>query len=221
MHIAGYIDHTLLRADATSGDIQKLCEEALDAGFATVCVPPVYVREAAGMLRDSEVKVGTVIGFPLGYHLSSVKATEAELAIVSGADELDMVVNLAALKSGAWHTLETEVRDVLEVAKLRGKRLKIIIESGILTQDELERSCALYGRFNIDFLKTSTGFAATGATVVAVRTMKALLPLHIAIKASGGIRSYAFAKELIDAGATRIGASASIQILTEAAAAGD
>ena len=219
MNLARFIDHTLLRADATGSQIKALCEEALANGFAAVCVAPVYVREAAALLQQSDTAVCTVIGFPFGYHLSAVKAAEAELAIMSGAQELDMVINLAALKNGAWDTLETEVRDILEVTKLRGRKLKVIVESGILTEDELRRCCALYGRFNIDFLKTSTGFAATGASVEAVRIMKEELPPHVAIKAAGGIRSYAFVRELIGAGATRIGTSASLQILREAGAA--
>ena len=219
MNIASYIDHTLLRPDATSAEIKTLCEEAVTAAFAAVCVPPTYVREAAAAMAGSGVKVATVIGFPFGYHLPSVKAAEAELAILSGADELDMVINLGALKNGDFRTLEVEIRELLEVAKLSSRKLKVIIESGILTSGELQRCCELYGRFNIDFLKTSTGYAATGATVAAVRTMKALLPPHIAIKASGGIRSYAFATALIAAGATRLGCSASMHILQEAAAA--
>jgi deoxyribose-phosphate aldolase len=219
MNPASLIDHTLLRQDTTSTDIQQLCEEAISYGFAAVCVPPVYVQEAASLLKETSVKVATVIGFPFGYHIPMVKTTEAELAIMSGATELDMVANIAAIKSGKWRSVETEIREVLEVVKLRGARLKLIIESGILTQEELRQCCELYGRFNIDFLKTSTGYAATGATVEAVRAMRTLLPDHIAIKASGGIRSWAFAKELLDAGATRLGCSASVQIMREAAEA--
>ena len=220
MNIAPFIDHTLLRPDAALSDIQLLCKEAVASRFAAVCVPPVYVREATEQVAGSNVSVATVIGFPFGYHLPAVKAAEAELAILSGASELDMVINLTALKSGDWRALETEIREVLEIVKLSSRKLKVIIESGILTDDDLKQCCAFYGRFNIDFLKTSTGYAATGATVEAVRTMRSLLPAHIAIKASGGIRSYAFAKELIDAGATRIGTSASMQILNEAQSAG-
>lgn len=220
MNPASYIDHTLLRQDATTADIHQLCEEAKTYSFVAVCVPPAYVREAAASLRDSGVKVATVVGFPFGYHLPMVKTTEAELAIMTGASELDMVANIGAIKSGDWRIIETEIREVLEVVKLRGAKLKVIIESGILTSEELKRCCELYGRFNIDFLKTSTGFAATGATVEAVRTMRELLPPPIAIKAAGGIRTWAFAKALIESGATRIGCSASVQIMQEAASAG-
>ena len=215
MSIAGYIDHTNLKQDATRADIVKLCGEARGAGFAAVCVPPVFVREAREQLAESGVKIATVIGFPFGYHLASIKSAEAELAIMSGADELDMVINIAALKSGEWNILETEIRDMLEVVKLHGKALKVIVESGILSMDELLRCCEFYSRFGIDFMKTSTGYASAGASVEAVKTMRAHLPERIAIKASGGIRSYAFAQELIAAGATRIGASASMQILAE------
>lgn len=216
MNPAAFIDHTILREDTTISDIRQVCEEAKTYSFAAVCIPPTYVRDAASQLEGSEVKLATVIGFPFGYHLPMVKTTEAELAIMSGATELDMVANIGAIKSNNWWLLETEIREVLEVVKLRGCKLKVIIESGILTPDELKQCCELYGRFNIDFLKTSTGFTATGATVAAVRTMRELLPAHIAIKASGGIRSWAFAKELIEAGATRIGCSASVQIMKEA-----
>jgi len=219
MNIAPYIDHTLLRPDATSVEISTLCAEARSSGFAAVCVPPFYVRDAATQLEDSNVKLSTVIGFPFGYQLTAVKSAEAELAIMGGADELDMVINLAALKNGDWRTLEVEIREILEIVKLRGKRLKVIIESGILSEEALERCCDFYGRFHIDFLKTSTGYAATGATVAAVETMKRLLPPHVAIKASGGIRSFAFARALINAGATRLGCSASMQIMIEAASA--
>ena len=171
MNLAPYIDHTLLRPDATTQEIIKLCSEAIDADFAAVCVPPYFVREAARQLEGKAPKLATVIGFPFGYSLATVKATEAEMAILSGADELDMVINIAALKSGDWRTLETEIREILEIVKLRGKKLKVIVESGMLSEEELSRCCEFYGRFYIDYLKTSTGYAATGATLVAVSTM--------------------------------------------------
>lgn len=219
MNPASFIDHTILRQDATAADVAKLCSEAKEYGFAAVCIPPVYVRQAAAELKETSVAIATVVGFPFGYHLPMAKTTETELAIMGGAQELDMVANISAIKNGDFRLLEVEIREVLEVVKLRGAKLKVIIESGILSADELSRCCELYGRFNIDFLKTSTGFAASGASVEAVRRMRALLPPHIAIKASGGIRTWAFAKELIDAGATRIGTSASVDIMKEAATA--
>jgi deoxyribose-phosphate aldolase len=215
MNVASFIDHTVLKPETTSAVVQQLCAEAKEWGFAAVCVPPVYVREAAGLLKDSGVAVATVIGFPAGYHLPAVKAAETEMAIMSGADELDMVINIAALKNGDWRALETEVREVLEVVKLSAKKLKVIIETALLTEEELQRCCELYGRFNIDYLKTSTGFNGGGATVEAVRRMRELLPGNIAIKASGGIRTFEQAQAMINAGATRIGTSASVQIVAE------
>jgi deoxyribose-phosphate aldolase len=215
VNIAPYIDHTLLRQDATRQEIDQLCEEAKAAGFAAVCIPPVYVRQAAEALEGSGINVATVIGFPFGYHMPSVKAAEAEMAIMGGAAELDMVINIAALKSGDWKALELEVREMLEVVKLAGRKLKVIVESGILSQEELQRCCELYSRFTIDYMKTSTGFVGAGASLEAVKIMRELLPAYIGIKASGGIRSFAFAKELIEAGATRLGCSSSMQILQE------
>ncbi len=216
MNPASYIDHTVLRQDTTGADVQRVCEEAKHYGFAAVCVPPVFAREAAGLLAGTGVKVATVVGFPFGYHLPMVKTTEAELAIMSGAQELDMVANIAAIKNDDWRSLEAEVREVLEAVKLRGAKLKVIVESGLLSEDELKKCCALYSRFNIDYLKTSTGFASAGASIEAVQIMRAELPEHIGIKAAGGIRSWDFAKALIEAGATRIGCSASVQIMKEA-----
>jgi deoxyribose-phosphate aldolase len=215
VNIAPFIDHTLLRQDATSQEIDQLCTEAKTAGFAAVCVPPIYVRQATEALEGSAVSTATVIGFPFGYQMPSVKAAEAEMAIMGGATELDMVINISALKSGKWASLELEVREMLEVVKLAGCKLKVIVESGILTPEELQRCCELYSRFTIDYMKTSTGYAAAGASVEAVRTMREMLPAYIGIKASGGIRDYAFARRLIDAGATRIGCSASMQIWQE------
>jgi len=215
MNIAPYIDHTILKQETTTANVIQLCAEAVDAGFKAVCIPPFYVTEAVRHLKDTGVKVATVIGFPFGYSLSAMKAEEAELAMMGGADELDMVINIGALKSGNSKLLESEIGNVLEVVKLRGKVIKVIVESGILTDQELEQVCQLYSHYDIDFMKTSTGFAATGATVKAVQTMRKLLPERIAIKASGGIRTYAFAKELIDAGATRLGCSAGLQIVAE------
>lgn len=218
MNIASYIDHTLLKPETTIADIAKLCQEAVVAEFAAVCVPPYYVTNATALLAGQSVKVATVIGFPFGYHSISSKIAELEKAIADGADELDMVINLSALKNGDWDYLTQEITDCIVVVKQAGKTLKVIVESGILTYEELVKCCTLYGTFSIDYMKTSTGYASVGATVEAVGTMRRLLPETIAIKASGGIRSYAFAQQLIDAGATRIGCSAGLQILNEAKA---
>lgn len=214
--IASFIDHTLLKPVASKSDIDKLCDEARQYGFAAVCVPPYYVRRACEDLQGSKVKVATVIGFPLGYAKAEVKQVEVSQAIADGADELDMVMNLAALFSGDEHTLRREIEMILPEVHARGKVLKLIIESGTLSDEQIRYCCALYGQYPVDFLKTSTGFAEKGASIEAVRLMRSLLPAHIQIKASGGIRHYDQVKQYIEAGATRIGCSASVAIMQEA-----
>lgn len=214
MNIAAYIDHTILKAETTLKDVEKLCLEAVGAAFKAVCIPPVYVRAAKDFLADSGVKTATVIGFPFGYSILHAKLAEIEQAVKDGADELDVVINITAIKNGDWAYLDEEVGKCTELIHNHGKVMKLIVESGILTAEELTSCCALVARHRVDFIKTSTGYAAAGASVEAVKTMRQLLP-DTEIKASGGIRSFAFAKELIEAGATRIGCSASLQILEE------
>ncbi len=215
MDIAGYIDHTVLKPFTTEDDITQLCNEASIYGFAAVCLPPYFVRHARIQLQDTGVKVSTVIGFPFGYNATRSKTEEIKEAIADGADELDMVINLSAVKTGDWDFLEHEIERCTTLVHNANKTLKLIVESGLLTDAELISCCALVRSHKADFIKTSTGFAETGATVHAVEIMRRHLPENIFIKASGGIRSFAFAKELIDAGATRIGCSASIKILEE------
>lgn len=210
-----YIDHTILKQTTTISEVDRVCIEASRENFAAVCIPPKYVQDVRKMLSESKVKVATVIGFPLGYNSTDAKVKEIEEALKMGADELDMVIDLCALKSGNWKQLENEISTCLGPVSSAGKILKVIVESGMLTLAELEACCNIYRNYDIAFMKTSTGFADKGASVQAVKFMRAHLPGHIQIKASGGIRSYAFAKELIDAGATRLGCSASIQIMKE------
>ena len=186
--------------------------------FAAVCVPPKYVPDVKKLLDGSRVKVATVVGFPLGFNTLEVKVKEIENALDMGVDEVDMVINLCSLKSGEWKYLEEEMAACLAPVYAQGKVMKVIVESGMLTDSELVQCCELYGNFEIDFLKTSTGYADNGATVHAVTLMRANLPRRIGIKASGGIRTFAFAKELINAGATRLGCSASMQIMKESRA---
>lgn len=212
--IASYIDHTILKPTTTLQEIKKLCNEAMQYGFAAVCVPPPLVRNAKVALKDSPVKIATVIGFPFGYSIARSKIFEVSQAIDDGADELDVVINLIALKNGVWQYLESEIKHIVEAAHKNGRLLKVIIESGVLTDDEIIRCCEIYAAAGADFLKTSTGYAEKGATVEAVQLMRAHLPSHIKIKASGGIRTYDFAKQLIDAGADRLGCSASVAIVT-------
>ena len=214
MDIAPYIDHTILKPSTLVADVKKLCEEAIQYRFAAVCVPPPFVKEAKKIIGQTEVKVATVIGFPFGYSAIEAKIAEIVLAIVDGADELDMVINISALKNNDWQYLANEIGAILPFVKNKNKLIKVIIESGILTDEEIVRCCNLYGTAGADFLKTSTGYAEKGATVEAVELMKKNLPGHVKIKASGGIKTYEFARQLIDAGASRLGCSASVSIIS-------
>jgi deoxyribose-phosphate aldolase len=215
MNIAPYIDHTLLKQTSTLSEIENLCKEAMEYKFAAVCVPPLYVKKAKEFLDNSEIKIATVIGFPFGYCAIEAKVAEIVLAIVDGADELDMVVNISAIKNGDWNFIANEINTVLPIIKNKNKIIKVIIESGVLTDDEIIKCCDIYGAAGGDYVKTSTGFAEKGASIHAVELIRTHLAESVKIKASGGIRSYSFAKELINAGANRIGCSASVQIVKE------
>ena len=197
MQIAAYIDHTVLKPTTTVQDIEKLCIEAIQYHFAAVCVPPLFVKKATALLSGTGVKVATVIGFPFGYSAIEAKVAETVLAIIDGADELDMVINISALKNNDWQFLAAEINAILPIVKKKNKVIKIIIESGILTDEEIIKCCDLYGAAGVDFLKTSTGYAEKGATVEAVQLMRKHLADKIQIKASGGIKTYTFAKQLV------------------------
>ena len=207
--LASYIDHTILKPTTSHIEIIKICKEAREYGFAAVCVPPPFVGEA----RQMGVRVATVIGFPFGYSVTQAKLAEVAQALTDGADELDVVVNLISLKAGDWAALESEMQAITERIHGAGRLVKVIIESGLLTDEEIIRCCGIYAGVGVDFLKTSTGYAEKGASVHAVQLMRQHLPAGIRIKASGGIRTYAFARELIAAGADRLGASASVEIV--------
>lgn len=213
MTLAPFIDHTVLKNVTTTADIDRICNEAREYRFAAVCVPPYFVQDAKKLLEGSGVNVATVIGFPFGYHHYNTKLQEASIAIEEGADELDMVMNLSAFKSNDLAYVETEAGALSNLTTAEGKTLKVIIESGILSDEEIIKCCELYRHYPVQFLKTSTGFAESGASVAAVRLMRQHLPETILIKASGGIRTAAFAKELVEAGATRLGCSASVAIV--------
>jgi len=217
MNIAAYIDHTVLKPTTTMGDVEKICAEAMKYQFAAVCVPPLYVKKAKELLGDCSIKVATVIGFPFGYAAIEAKVAELVLAIIDGADELDVVINISAIKNNDWQFLANEINAILPIVKNKNKLIKVIIESGILTDEEIVKCCDLYGAAGVDFLKTSTGYAEKGATVEAVQLMRKHLADNVRIKASGGIKNYHFAKQLIDAGANRLGCSSSIAIVNEAA----
>jgi len=215
MDLAPYIDHTLLKPTAVVAEIEKLCLEAAEYGFAAVCVPPPFVKSVKTMLDPTSIQVATVTGFPFGYAATEAKVAETVLAIVDGADELDMVINLIALRMNDWSFLTKEIALATEVVHQKGKIIKIIIESGVLTAEEIIQCCKLFGPLGIDFMKTSTGYAEKGATLEAVQLMRQHLPDRVQIKASGGIKTYAFAEALVKAGATRLGCSASVQIVKE------
>ncbi len=215
MNIASYIDHTILKPSTLVTDVETICKEALEYKVAAVCVPPLFVKQVKTLLQNSDVKTATVIGFPFGYSAIEAKLAEILLAIVDGADELDVVINIAALKNNDWQYLAKELNTILPIIKGKQKTIKIIIESGILTDDEIIKCCDLYGIAGVDFMKTSTGYAEVGATVHAVKLLRKHLADAVKIKASGGIRTYAFAKELVEAGADRIGCSSSIAIIEQ------
>lgn len=215
MNIASFIDHTVLRPTTTISDVKRLCSEAVEHGFAAVCIPPPLVKNAKAYLQATEVKTATVIGFPFGYSNAKAKIFETQQAIEDGADEMDVVINLIALRQNAWSYLESEIKYIVEAVHKNGRLLKVIIESGILTDEEILRCCEIYAKAGVDFVKTSTGYADKGATLEAVQLMRQTLPSSIRIKASGGVRTYEFAKQLIGAGADRLGCSASVEIINE------
>jgi deoxyribose-phosphate aldolase len=219
MKIAHYIDHTLLKPDATEAQIRQLCAEAKQYDFTSVCVNPTWVSLCFELLEGSDVKVCTVIGFPLGATTSAVKAFEAKTAWKQGADEIDMVLNVGAIKSGNLDLVEADIRAVR--AAIPGVILKVIIETCLLTDDEKVAACQIAQKVGADFVKTSTGFAKGGATVADVRLMRQTVGHFMGVKASGGIKSYADAQAMIEAGATRLGCSAGIAIIQGATSEAD
>lgn len=217
--VGAMIDHTLLKPDATREEVLHLCEEARTHSFASVCVNPAWVRTAAEALRGSGVKVCTVVGFPLGATTTITKVMETRDAVANGADEIDMVINIGALKNGQDDLVESDIREV--VLSAGGRLVKTILETALLSDDEVVRACHLARRAGVDFVKTSTGFGPGGATAHHVALMRRTVGRNIGVKASGGIRDFETAQKMIEAGATRIGASASVKIVKgESAGAG-
>lgn len=214
-NLAKYIDHTALKADTTKADILKLTNEAKQFGFASVCVNPFWVALAAERLKGSGVKVCTVIGFPLGAGTSETKAFETRDAIEKGADEVDMVINIGALKGGEADVVEKDIRAVVQAAD-RQALVKVIIEACLLTDEEKVQACGLAVKAGADYVKTSTGFSTGGATPEDVALMRKIVGKEIGVKAAGGIHSKAEAEAMIAAGATRIGASSGVKIVAEA-----
>jgi deoxyribose-phosphate aldolase len=210
------IDHTLLKADATYEQIATLCDEARQHRFISVCVNPANVRRCAERLQGSDVKVCTVVGFPLGATPTEVKVFEAEQVVRDGATEVDMVMNVGALKSGDGELVEDDIGAVAQACHANGASLKVIIEAALLTDSEKELACQLAVSAGADFVKTSTGFGPGGATEADVALMRRVVGLDVGVKAAGGIRSYEDALAMVQAGATRIGASAGVKIVQEA-----
>ncbi|MFC3932750.1 deoxyribose-phosphate aldolase [Streptococcus dentapri] len=214
-----YIDHTLLKPEASQEQIDKLIAEAKEYDFASVCLNPIWVSQAAQALKDSNVKVCTVIGFPLGATTSVVKAFETKDAIANGADELDMVINIGQLKSGNFDAVESDIRAVVEASG--DKLVKVIIETCLLTDDEKVKACQLAVKAGADFVKTSTGFSTGGANLHDVKLMRQTVGDKVGVKAAGGARTREAAQAFIEAGATRIGTSSGLAIMNGETASGD
>jgi deoxyribose-phosphate aldolase len=211
-YLASIIDHTVLKADALPEEIVKICREALEHKFASVCINPCYVGLAAGELKGSEVKVCTVIGFPLGANSSEVKAFEAKKAIEDGAQEIDMVINIGMLKAGKLDYVKKDIEAVVNAASKRAL-VKVIIETCLLNDEEKKAVCLIAKEAGADFVKTSTGFSKWGAKAEDIKLMREAVGPDMGVKASGGVRDYEDAVKMVEAGATRIGASSSIKII--------
>lgn len=209
-----YIDHTLLKPEATSEQIAKLCQEARENDFYSVCVNSYFVRQATALLKDSNTKVCTVVGFPLGASTMETKRFEAMKAVAEGASEIDMVINISAIKSGNWQYVLDDMSSLAQVCHQQGALLKVILETCLLTEEEKRKACELAVKAGVDFVKTSTGFSTGGATIEDVKLMREVVGPEMGVKASGGIRDQETAKKMIEAGATRLGTSASVAIVT-------
>lgn len=214
MKYANYIDHTLLKADANASDIKRLCKEALQYEFFSVCVNPCYIKLCQRYLKSTPVKVCTVIGFPLGANDTKTKVFEAKKAIKDGANEIDVVINIGKLKDKKYNYIEKELSNIVKISK--GKALvKVIIETCLLTKEEIRKACEIVYSSGVDYVKTSTGYSTGGATIEDIELIKEICKDKILIKASGGIKSFEDMKALIAAGATRIGTSHGVEIMLE------
>lgn len=213
MELAKQIEHTNLKPDCGNEDIIKLCNEAIEYGFYGVCVPPYFVQLAKKTIGKKDVKIITVAGFPLGYSTVGAKVEEAKKAIISGADEIDMVMNIAAFKSNDYQTVQNDIQSVVTVCHLQNKKIKVIIETAYLNEEEIIKACKICADCEVDYVKTSTGHAPSGAEVSSVKLMRETLPTKIKIKAAGGIKTSKQAIDLLNAGADKIGSSNSINLL--------
>lgn len=212
MNMNKFIDHTALKAETTSQQIEKLCAEAREYDFFSVCVNSYYVKKAAALLVGSNVKVCTVVGFPLGASTMETKRFEAMKAVAEGAREIDMVINVSAIKSLDWQYVLDDMSSLAQVTHQQGSLIKVILETCLLTEEEKRKACELAVKAGVDFVKTSTGFSTGGATVEDVKLMRSIVG-NLGVKASGGIRDAETARKMIEAGATRLGTSASVEIM--------
>jgi deoxyribose-phosphate aldolase len=213
MQLNRYIDHTLLKADATSSQIQKLCLQAREHEFFSVCINSYYVKKALPLLQGSKTSVCTVVGFPLGASTMETKRFEAMKSVAEGAREIDMVLNISAVKSQEWQYALDDMASLAQVCHQQGALLKVIFEMALLTEDEKRKACELAVKAQVDFVKTSTGFSTGGATIEDVKLMRSIVGPSMGVKASGGIRDTETARAMIQAGATRLGTSASVEII--------
>ncbi|MBV6439673.1 MAG: deoxyribose-phosphate aldolase [Haliscomenobacteraceae bacterium CHB4] len=212
--LAQFIEHTILKPDTTLTDVRRVCEEAKKYGFAGVCIPPLYVREARRILGDgTRIRVATVVGFPMGYSAIPAKSEEIKRALEEGADDIDAVINISAVKSDNWNHVKHDIEGVALATHMRGRTLKLILECGLLTDDEIKKICELAAEARVAWLKTGTGFHGFPATPEMVRHLRRAASNGIKIKAAGGIRTTEIAKALIEAGADRLGTSASLDII--------
>lgn len=213
--IANYIEQTILKPDTTLADVRRICEEAQKHKFAGVCVPPLYVRDAKRIMDElhPKTRVVTVVGFPMGYAAIAAKSEEIKRATEDGADEIDAVINISAVKSGLWNHVSNDIEALALATNMRGRTLKLILECGLLTNEEMLRICGFASNARVGWLKTGTGFHGHPATPEMLRNLRALAPSNLKIKAAGGIKTFAEAQALIDAGADRIGTSAGVDIV--------
>jgi deoxyribose-phosphate aldolase len=214
--IAAHIEQTILKPETRLEDVKLLCEQAKQYGFGGICIPPLFVRDARRMLDElsPRTRVVTVVGFPMGYSAIAAKSEEIKRATEDGADEIDAVINIAAVKSGNWNHVANDIEAMSLATNMRGRSLKLILECGLLTPDEIQRLCVLAAESRINWLKTGTGFHGHPATVEMVRSLRTMAPATMRIKAAGGIRTLADAQALLDAGAERIGTSAGVDMVT-------
>jgi deoxyribose-phosphate aldolase len=213
MKLNRYIDHTLLKADASAAQIEKLCQEAKENEFFSVCINSYYVKKAVSLLQGSSTAVCTVVGFPLGASTMETKRFEAMKAVAEGAKEIDMVLNISAVKSANWQYALDDMSSLAQVCHQQGALLKVILETCLLTEEEKRKACELAVKAQVDFVKTSTGFSTGGATLEDVKMMRSIVGEKMGVKASGGVRDAETAKAMIEAGASRLGTSASVEII--------